>query len=162
MAASGAVVAAAVGVFLLLRPKAAFPAAIRVGIDHSPPFYIIDADGSVKGLAVDVLDEAARRRNIHLIWTPLHDIPLDDALAKRLVQLWPLVGSTPERRAHFYLSKPWLESDYILASLRAHPIRTPADAAGLAVAQARLKFTTIIARQYLARSKMIVRTFRAD
>ena len=135
---------------------------IRVGVDHSPPFYLIEPDGSVRGLAVDVLNEVARRRKIRLIWTPLHDTPLDSALERRVVQLWPLVGETKDRRAKFYLSKPWLESDYILVSLEENPIRNADDAAGKVVAHARLKFTKIVRDQYLSRSPELIRIFRAE
>src|ERR1700676_4733854 len=67
------------------------PRTLRVGVDQSPPFYEIQRDGSVRGLAIDVLNEAARRRGIRLIWMPLKDIPLDTALATHMVDLWPLV-----------------------------------------------------------------------
>lgn len=138
------------------------PVSIRVGVDHSPPFYSIRPDGAVEGLAVDVLNEAARRRNIRLVWMPLHDIPLDSALETRLVQLWPLVGTTAERKAKFYMSQPWLESDYILLSLQENPIRNAAQAASKVVAHARLKFTKIIADLYLSHSQELVRVFRAE
>jgi ABC-type amino acid transport substrate-binding protein len=97
-------------------------------VDHSPPFYQFEENGPVTGLAVDVLNEAARRRGIRLIWTPLKDIPIDKALGDRVVQLWPLVGMTKERATKFYMSEPWLESDYILLSTRQAPIRTAAEA----------------------------------
>src|SRR5207253_1896850 len=146
---------------LVLDRKPAAPQSIRVGVDHSPPFYLIHPDGSMEGLAVDVLNEAARRRNIHLTWVPLHDIPLDSALQNRLVQLWPLVGATADRRAKFYMSEPWLESEYVLVSLRGQPIRNAAEAAGKIVAHARLKFTQIIVDRYLSRSKEVVRLYRS-
>jgi diguanylate cyclase (GGDEF)-like protein/PAS domain S-box-containing protein len=145
-----------------LRRGSAPKTVLRVGVDQSPPYYSIRRDGSVEGLAVDVLNEAARRRGITLIWTPLHDIPIDTALEKRTVQLWPLVGYTAERQAKFYLSQPWLANDYLLVSLQEHPILNPKDAAGKVVAHARLKFTKAVADRYLARSKELVRVFRAE
>jgi diguanylate cyclase (GGDEF)-like protein/PAS domain S-box-containing protein len=147
-------------VALATRPP--LQAVLRVGVDHSPPFYSIRPDGSVEGLAVDVLNEAARRRGIRLIWIPLHDTPVDTALEKRTVQLWPLVGYTAEREAKFYLSRPWLENNYLLLSLQEHPIRNPHDAAGKVVAHARLRFTKKIADQYLSQSKKLIRVFRAE
>jgi diguanylate cyclase (GGDEF)-like protein/PAS domain S-box-containing protein len=135
---------------------------IRVGVDDSPPFYHFEKDVPVQGLAVDVLNEAARRRGIELIWVPTRDIPIDKALGQRLVQMWPLVGTTKDRTKMFYMSRPWLESDYILVSTRQAPIRTAGEAAGKAVARARLKFTQIIADKYLARSTQIVRLSRSE
>jgi diguanylate cyclase (GGDEF)-like protein/PAS domain S-box-containing protein len=135
---------------------------LRVGVDHSPPFYQFEENGPVTGLAVDVLNEAARRRGIRLIWTPLKDIPIDKALGDRVVQLWPLVGMTKERATKFYMSEPWLESDYILLSTRQAPIRTAAEAAGKVIVHARLKFTQIIADKHLARSIETIRPYRSE
>jgi diguanylate cyclase (GGDEF)-like protein/PAS domain S-box-containing protein len=134
----------------------------RVGVDHSPPFYLIGSDGSVTGLAVDVLNEAARRREIRLEWVPIRDMPLDDALGKRAVDMWPLVGPSKLRLSKFFLSQPWLESSYVLVSLGTNPIRNAADAAGKVVVHARLRTTTAIAKQYLPRSTLLVRHFREE
>jgi diguanylate cyclase (GGDEF)-like protein/PAS domain S-box-containing protein len=152
----------AIGAWFLSNRYPAPQRSVRVGVDHSPPFYSIHPDGSVDGLAVDVLNEAARRRGIKLLWTPLHDTPLDTALARRVVQIWPLVAATPDRRAKLYLTEPWLESDYILLSLQEHPIRNANDAAGQVVAHARLRFTKMIADQRLSRSKELIRIFRVE
>jgi diguanylate cyclase (GGDEF)-like protein/PAS domain S-box-containing protein len=134
----------------------------RVGVDHSPPFYLVGPDGSVTGLAVDVLNEAARRREIRLEWVPIHDMPLDDALGQRRVDMWPLVGPSKLRLSKFFLSKPWLESSYVLVSLGAHPIRNHSDAVGKIVAHARLRTTAAIAKQYLPGSTLLVRHFREE
>ncbi|MDE3198378.1 MAG: PAS domain S-box protein, partial [Acidobacteriota bacterium] len=135
---------------------------IRVGVDHSPPYYLIDPDGSIHGLAVEVFNEAARRSHLKIEWKPLHDIPLENALDNGIVDMWPLVGTTPERSRKYFLSRPWLENEYVLASLREHPVRTPAEAAGKTVAHARLKFTGLIADQYLSKSRIDIRLYRAD
>ena len=134
----------------------------RVGADHSPPFYLIQPDGSLTGLAVDVLNEAARRRDIQLEWIAMRDMPLDDAMEKRMVDMWPLVGPTKSRQSQFFLSQPWLESSYVLVSLGTYPIRNASDADGKTVAHARLRTTTAIAKQYLPRSTLLVRHFRED
>ncbi|MES1258375.1 MAG: PAS domain S-box protein, partial [Acidobacteriota bacterium] len=148
--------------WIAVSHQQAGPVTIRVGVDHSPPFYSILPDGSVRGLAVDVLNEVARRRGIRLRWVPLHDIPLDSALEQRLVQMWPLVGTTEDRRKKFYLSQPWLESDYILVSLQKQPIRNADDAVGQVIARARLKFTKIVMDTYLPRSKELIRLYRSE
>lgn len=89
-----------------MRPQAP-PPVVRVGVDHSPPFYAISPDGSVTGLAVDVFNEAARRKNIRLEWVPTQDVPIDDLLSKHRVDVWPLVGITQERQKKFYFTEPW-------------------------------------------------------
>jgi diguanylate cyclase (GGDEF)-like protein/PAS domain S-box-containing protein len=158
----GAAAAILAGLWYSSQRSQPVSAVVRVGVDHSPPYYIIRPDGSVEGLAIDVLNEAARRRGIHLVWKPLHDIPLDDALKNGIVDMWPLVGTTAERKSRFFLSKPWLESEYVLASLRENPVRNPNEAAGKVVAHARLKFTGIVAQHYLARSQILVKHLRSD
>ena len=157
-----AAVAVLAGIWFAFLRKPPIPRIIRVGVDQSPPYYNIKRDGSVEGLAVDVLNEAARRRKIHLVWKPLHDIPVDDAMKSGIVDMWPLLGSTAARKASFFLSQPWLESQYVLASLREDPVRNPAEAAGKVVAHARLKFTAIVAAQYLSRSRIIVKHLRDE
>jgi diguanylate cyclase (GGDEF)-like protein/PAS domain S-box-containing protein len=135
---------------------------VRVGVDHSPPFYSVAPDGSVSGLAVDVFNEAARRKGIRLQWVFHQDTPLDDLLAAGQVHMWPLVGATPERAKRFFLSEPWLESDYVLVSLESHRIRTAEEAAGQTIAQARLRMTTVMAQRHLSRSRMLVKLRRSD
>ena len=157
-----AAVAVLAGMWFAFLRKPTLPHAIRVGVNQSPPYYNIKPDGSVEGLAVDVLNEAARRRGIHLVWKPLHDIPVDDAFRTGIVDMWPLLGTTAARKASFFISEPWLESQYVLASLREAPVRNPAEAAGKVVAHARLKFTGIIAGKYLQRSRILVTHLRDE
>ncbi len=137
-------------------------AVVRVGVDQSPPFYAIQPDGSVKGLAVDVFNEAARLKGIHLVWKPLRDIPLDDALNNRVVDVWPLVGSTPERRKKLYVSEPWMETDFTMVSLKTRPVKTPRDADGLVVAHARLRRTGTVVRGLMPHSTYLVRLYRSE
>lgn len=146
----------------MLAHRPGKPVSVRVGVDESPPFYTIGKDGSVRGLAVDVLNEAARRTGIRLQWVPLHDIPIDDALGHGIVDLWPLVGVTPARRSALYLTRPWIESDYVLVSLRESPVLDPEAATGKTVAHARLRYTTLIADQFLPRSIPVVRILRSE
>ncbi len=137
------------------------PRSVAIGVDNSPPFYIFQPDGSVRGLAVEVLDEAARRAKIQVRWVPMQNTPLDLALASRTVQMWPLVGPTAERTANFFLSEPWLESDYVLVSPKEKPIRNTHEASGLRIAHARLQMTTTLAKRYLANSHFVILQDRA-
>jgi diguanylate cyclase (GGDEF)-like protein/PAS domain S-box-containing protein len=135
---------------------------VKVGVDHSPPFYSVQADGSVKGLAVDVMNEAARRRGIQLQWAPLSDTPIDEALKTGKVDLWPLASSTNTRQKLFFISDPWLESDFVIVSTGSHPIHNEAEAAGQVIAHARLRGTASVAEKYLPASKLLVKRYRAD
>jgi diguanylate cyclase (GGDEF)-like protein/PAS domain S-box-containing protein len=113
-------------------------------------------------LAIDVFNEAARIEGIRLVWKPLRDIPLDNALDSRIVDIWPLVGSTPERRKKFHMSDPWLEADFTIVSLKERPIQKPAEAAGLVVAHARLRRTGTVVRELMPKSRILIRPYRAD
>ena len=156
------VLAIAVAAYRNVHGTTAVLKEVRVGVDHSPPFYSILPDGSVKGLAVDVFNEAARIRGVKLVWVPLKDIPLDDALASRRVQMWPLVGSSPERRKVLHITEPWLETDFTLVSLSSRPIRKPSDAVGLVVAHARLRRTGAVIRGLMPKSTELIKPYRAD
>ena len=88
----------------------------RIGADHAPPYYFLRADGAVEGLAVDVLNEAARRAGIRLQWVPIRS-NLDKAFAENRVDIWPAVSPTAARRAlHYRFTKPWLKNNYCLFS----------------------------------------------
>ena len=135
---------------------------VRAGVDQSPPYGIVNQDGSVRGMAVDVLNEAARRRGIRLVWKPLDGLPPEDALSRGVVDLLPLAGATPGRKSPFFLSTPWIEDKYVLASLSDRPLRSPANAAGQVIAHADLKFTALLARQYFPRSRFAVGNLRSQ
>jgi signal transduction histidine kinase/ActR/RegA family two-component response regulator len=86
-------------------------AAIRVGINQSPPYSIIHADGSFSGFSVETVREAARRRRIELQWVTAPEGP-DIALQNRKVDLWPLLTVTPAREKQIFLSQPYLQSRF--------------------------------------------------
>ena len=70
----------------------------RIGADNAPPYYSVQPGGTVRGFAVDVLNDAAHRRGIRLQWVPATDPT--KALMHNYVDLWPLLSSTPERAKH--------------------------------------------------------------
>jgi signal transduction histidine kinase/CheY-like chemotaxis protein len=107
---------------------------LRIGVDKSPPYTTWDANtGRPSGLAVDVIEEAARRRGIPLQW--VHEYGGGDApLVSGTADLWAVIGITPERRKRFHITKPWLRNHYCLLSLQNTPIRTPADTRSRTVA----------------------------
>ncbi len=103
------------------------------------------------------------RKRIRIVSTPAARIFLSIRLLPiGIVDIWPLVAPSAERRKTFFLSEPWLESDYVLVSLKSHPIRDSVEAAGQIIAHARLKTTTGIARDYLSSSRFLVKMYRAE
>jgi ABC-type amino acid transport substrate-binding protein len=85
----------------------------RIGVNDSPPFNVINRDGSFGGIAPEMLKEASRRSGIALEWVVVPG-DVDNALGSGVVDLWPLLTDTPERRARFHLTDPWLENRLVL------------------------------------------------
>jgi ABC-type amino acid transport substrate-binding protein len=80
-------------VLYLLAPRARSVRHLRVGSDTAPPFTHRGAGGRAEGLAVDVLNEAARRRGIVLHWTTPGGAA-EKALEETRVDLWAVSRST--------------------------------------------------------------------
>jgi signal transduction histidine kinase/CheY-like chemotaxis protein len=109
--------AAATGsLWLWLRP--AEPVQLIVGAPEIPPDTTWKPEGKVRGLAVDVLEEAARRGGYRLRWVNMDTFPggCDAAIRQGRVDLCPAVGILPERKRQFHISRPWLRGDFCLVS----------------------------------------------
>ncbi|MEP6539673.1 MAG: transporter substrate-binding domain-containing protein, partial [Bryobacteraceae bacterium] len=70
----------------------------RIAYDNAPPYSEVSPGGMPQGLAVDILKDAANRLAIELEWVAVMDTAPDKALREGLVDLWPIVGITPERK----------------------------------------------------------------
>jgi signal transduction histidine kinase/CheY-like chemotaxis protein len=86
----------------------------RIGFEQSMPDQGVGPHGEPVGPAVEVVQEAARRRNIHLQWVHTLGGP-EPAMLSGAVDLWPLFGVLPEREGRFFISKPWATQRYWLA-----------------------------------------------
>ena len=80
-------------------------------------------------MAVDVLNEVARRLDMRLQWVPTGG-SLDEALETEKVDLWPVVSIRDERKHRLHLTEPWLENRFCLLSLAERNIWSPKDTAG--------------------------------
>jgi len=85
---------------------------LRIGFELNPPFQI-RTDNGFGGIAVDTVNEAARRTGVRLEWVET-GTSSDEAFQKGLVDLWPLMADLPDRRKRLYLSRPWVLSSHIL------------------------------------------------
>ena len=70
---------------------------VRFGADHAPPYTTVGSDGHVAGLSVDIINEAARRRGITVVWVPIRQGSVESALQSKLVDAWGAFSRTPER-----------------------------------------------------------------
>ncbi len=64
-----------------------------------------------------MINEAARRRGISVIWTLVPGKTVDEALASHLVDIWPAAGVTEQRKLWLHATTPWLSNRYALISL---------------------------------------------
>ena len=65
---------------------------LRIGFDKAPPYTRVGPDGAPKGLAFELISEAARRQHIRLQWVNQPGIvSADQMLASGAIDLWPVV-----------------------------------------------------------------------
>ena len=107
-------------------------ATLRGGYAEFLPYVSSDARGEPAGLAVQVVQEAAKRTGIRIHWVKVEDA--EKALREGAIDLYPILIVSPERRRSFYISVPWWESSLSLLSLREHPLKNPAAAVGRRIA----------------------------
>jgi PAS domain S-box-containing protein len=85
---------------------------LRIGFESNPPVQIRTENG-FSGLAVDTVNEAAKRAGIKLEWVET-GTSSDEAFRKGLVDLWPLMVDFPDRRKRVHFARPWMHSSDIL------------------------------------------------
>jgi PAS domain S-box-containing protein len=98
---------------------------LRVGADEFSPYITIGPDGRPAGLAVDVLEEAARRSGQAIEWVTVDagEQSLDDGR----IDVFPLLAVTAGRLRRFHFSEYWWQNTLELVSLRRRPLNAPAD-----------------------------------
>ncbi len=126
---------------------------LRVGYDDGPPFTIPTAAGPT-GLSVDVLGEAAVRRQVKLQWVRVNVRP-DLAMEQGLVDAWAVLGATPERAERWHLSKPWMQNNFSLISVSQAAGEGLISPAGYRVAYPPYPLAQRIAERFLAAAQLV-------
>ena len=85
---------------------------LRIGFENVPPVQI-RTDKGPSGLAVETVNEAAKRASLSLRWVET-GTSSDEAFRRGLVDLWPIMADLPERRSRVHISKPWLHTSHSL------------------------------------------------
>jgi len=98
----------------------------RIGYGGDRPLHFADKNGNPAGLAVGMVQEAARRRGIHLTWV-LAQHPGMDAILQNEVDFWILMADLPERRRLVHISEPFLVTEYCFLVLADGPYRKADD-----------------------------------
>jgi PAS domain S-box-containing protein len=88
---------------------------LRIGFENNPPVQI-HTDNGFAGLAVETVNEAAKRAGVQLRWVDT-GTSSDAAFQKKLVDLWPLMADLPDRRKRVHITLPWLHSSHTLLLL---------------------------------------------
>ena len=110
--ASAGLVAAVALVYFAIRTPVIPPRTLRIGFEHTPPVQM-RTDSGPAGIAVETLNEAAKRAGISLRWIET-GTSSDEAFRRGLVDLWPDMADLPDRRKRVHISKPWLHTSHTL------------------------------------------------
>lgn len=119
----------------------------KIGFQNSPPHHFPDANGNPTGPAVDLIQDAARRKNIRLQWIYSPHGP-DAALTSGAVDLWPIMGDLPDRRRKVYISAPWAKMTYVLLAPESLHLTKLEQAAGKRLAVSHQSLDAKVARRY--------------
>ncbi len=136
VAAGCAVVLAAVLIYWRSGDPSESDRIYRVGVDNAPPYNLLQPGQPVRGLAVEVLQEAARRSGIRLQFVPL-SIPVDEAFRRNLVDMWPAATDTPERRKWLHVTRPYLANRLCIVTRDDQPAYQLKDLLGRKIAVSR-------------------------
>jgi hypothetical protein len=107
---------------------------LRIGFADSAPYYMISPDGSPKGLAVDLIREAARRQRIALQWIDARpwfsrvdktEFAAEYLLSHNFIDLWPVAGIARQRLALAHIGPPWLQNSSSSSPGRPLPLTLP-------------------------------------
>jgi PAS domain S-box-containing protein len=122
-------------------------AALRAGYAEFPPYVSVDENRNPAGLAVQVVEQAAKRTGVTLRWVQVEDA--EKALREGRIDLYPILTVSPQRQHSFYGSVPWWETSLSLLSLRERPLKTPAAAVGRRIAIRDRPFVATVASREL-------------
>jgi diguanylate cyclase (GGDEF)-like protein/PAS domain S-box-containing protein len=148
-----AVLALAALVAFYLRYGSGTPE-LRVGATQFAPYVMVAKDGGVSGLAVDVVNEAAKRAGITLKYIPM-GIDIDAALSSGKIDLFPLLTLTPHRTRNFHASRAWWTNEISLISLDSARVQGTGDSPGKRIAIRGMPIVKILAERIFPRAQLV-------
>ena len=93
----------------------------RIGFGNDAPLHFKGEDGLPTGLAVDLLQQAARRSGIRLEWVQ------NAGFNQAAMDLWVLHAITPERRKTVHLTEAYLQTESCFIVLAESPAQDARD-----------------------------------
>ena len=141
---------------LIVRNRSSTPPqrTFRIGFQNSAPYHFADSNGNPSGPVVDIIREAAHRKDIRLEWVFSPEGP-EAALSSMGVDLWPILGDLPQRRRFMYISAPWTKMTYILVAGQEQSLRRPEDLGNRSIAVAKINLDLRLARHYFNQAVLV-------
>jgi signal transduction histidine kinase/DNA-binding response OmpR family regulator len=150
-----ALVMVVAGVVVYLRSHAiTVDRTLRIGFQNSRPYHFPDSHGNPTGPVVDLVREAAKRRQIELQWVYSPEGP-EKALASGSVDLWPVLGDAPERRRLLYITRPWYKMTYVLLFPESLALNRAQDFGSKVMAVSRISLDSRIAERDFPDAKIL-------
>jgi signal transduction histidine kinase/ActR/RegA family two-component response regulator len=158
-----AVAAAAALALLVVQHRLHDPSGrtFRIGFQQSLPDQDVGPGGTPIGPAIEVIQEAARRRNIHLQWVLMPGGP-ESAMSSGAVDLWPIFGDLRERAGRFFISKPWSTQRFWLLVVAGSDITSAAQISGRILAVRVPGTAASVARRFLPGAHILPRNSVVD
>jgi signal transduction histidine kinase/CheY-like chemotaxis protein len=147
------VLTASIVSFLIVRTSLQ-PHIWRVGYFPFPPYMLQKPDGGPDGFVIQLVEEAARTRNIRFRWVFAQDGP-DHAFEKQLIDLYPMAADLPPRKQQYHVSEPWWENNMGLVSRQESGVRTTADMAGKRLGYINWKYGEWIVLPHFASARLV-------
>ncbi len=147
------VLTGAIASFLILRTSRQ-PHIWRVGYFPFPPYMLQKPDGSPDGFVIQLVEEAARTRNIRFQWVFAQDGP-DHAFDQQRIDLYPMAADLPPRKRQYHVSEPWCENNMGLVSRQESGVRTTADMAGKRLGYINWKYGKWIVLPHFASAQLV-------
>jgi signal transduction histidine kinase/ActR/RegA family two-component response regulator len=137
------------------------PGELRVGYASAPPYFHERPGAEPEGITAELMREAAARMGVRLRWVRFEGA-VDEAILKGVVDVWPMVAITEERRRKFHLTDRWLHTYYGILSLEGAVGVEPGRLARRRVGHANASRTTTLAREALPGADLVPMPSRGD
>ncbi len=147
----------AIGLYWLsARSRTQEAGVYRIGWEHDPPFQVALAGGEPSGLAIELVREAARRRNIRLEWIQRQRSG-EASLVGGQVDLWPLMTITQDRKKRLYISEAYLEHGFFFLVLQGAPYHRVEDLEQRTLSHINQAIVTYLANKHFPQTRRIAR-----
>lgn len=106
---------------------------VVMGYVEYPPYVYRDAQGQMRGFSYEMIDGAARKRGVPLVWQTVTVAP-EVALRSGKIDIW--FGAVPneERVKEFHFTSPFWQTDWLLLVSSKSSIRAPEETKGRVIA----------------------------